>query len=172
MSDESPGQRSIVGGNENFEGPRQDRRIGITWSRRSKLCARKIPNTRRRASSAAKGKVTPPRRKSNRESRTREYLTPAEMETLLESAASGRYGNRDRTLLLVMYRHNLRVSETICLRWEHFDLKAALLLVQRLKHGGCPRPTPYAALNCVPCGNCVVRDRTARTCLSPNAADR
>ena len=40
----------------------------------------------------------------------REYLTPAVMETLLESAASGRCGNRDRTLLLVMYRRSLRVT--------------------------------------------------------------
>ena len=41
---------------------------------------------------------------------------PAEMETLLEFAASGRYGHRDRTLLLLMYRHGLRVSEAIGLR--------------------------------------------------------
>jgi len=38
-------------------------------------------------------------------------------------------------LLLVMYRHGLRVSEAISLRWEQFDLKAGLLSVQRLKHG-------------------------------------
>jgi len=90
---------------------------------------------RKRTPIPVSGKVTPPRRKSNRESRTREYLTPAEMETLLEAAGSGRYGQRDRTLLLVMYRHGLRVSEAISLRWEQFDMKAGLLSVQRLKHG-------------------------------------
>jgi type 1 fimbriae regulatory protein FimB/type 1 fimbriae regulatory protein FimE len=57
------------------------------------------------------------------------------MEALLEAAASGRWGHRDRTLLLVMYRHGLRVSEAISLRWEQFDLKAALFAVQRLKKG-------------------------------------
>src|SRR6266404_5614566 len=94
-----------------------------------------LPKRRRVSRRAINGKVTPPRRKSNRESRTREYLTPVEVETLLEAAGSGRYGQRDRTLLLVMYRHGLRVSETITLRWEQFDLKAGLLSVQRLKQG-------------------------------------
>jgi type 1 fimbriae regulatory protein FimE len=53
----------------------------------------------------------------------------------LEAAASGRYGHRDRTLLLVMYRHGLRVSEAISLRWDQVDLKAGHLAVQRLKNG-------------------------------------
>jgi type 1 fimbriae regulatory protein FimE len=94
-----------------------------------------LPKRRRATRNAESGKVTPPRRKSNRDSRTREYLTPGEMETLLEAAGSGRYGQRDRTLLLVMYRHGLRVSEAISLRWEQVDMKAGLLSVQRLKHG-------------------------------------
>src|ERR1700722_7677008 len=84
---------------------------------------------------AVNGKVAPPHRKPNKATRAREYLTPTEMETLLESAASGRHGNRDRTLLLLMYRHWLRVSETISLRWDQVDLKAGLLAVQRLKQG-------------------------------------
>jgi type 1 fimbriae regulatory protein FimB/type 1 fimbriae regulatory protein FimE len=90
---------------------------------------------RRVAPNAVSGKVAPPRRRPNQDTRTREYLTPGEIETLLDSAASGRYGHRDRTLLLVMYRHGLRVSEAISLRWEMFDLKAGLLSVQRLKQG-------------------------------------
>src|SRR5712672_1874806 len=90
---------------------------------------------RRAAPNAVKGKVGPPRRRPNQDTRTREYLTPTEMETLMDAAASGRYGHRDRTLLLVMYRHGLRVSEAIGLRWEQVDLKAGLLAVQRLKHG-------------------------------------
>src|SRR5260370_27457785 len=90
---------------------------------------------RRVAPNAESGKVAPPRRRPNQDTRTREYLTPGEIETLLDAAASGRYGHRDRTLLLVMYRHGLRVSEAISLRWEQFDLKAGLLSVQRLKHG-------------------------------------
>jgi type 1 fimbriae regulatory protein FimE len=94
-----------------------------------------IPRSRKSASIAVNGKVGPPRRKPNQASRTREYLTPTEMDSLLEAAGTGRHGHRDRTLLLVMYQHGLRVSETVSLRWEQFDLQAGLLSVQRLKKG-------------------------------------
>jgi type 1 fimbriae regulatory protein FimB/type 1 fimbriae regulatory protein FimE len=57
------------------------------------------------------------------------------MEALLQAALTGRHGHRDRTLLLLMYRHGLRVTEAISLRWEQIDLKAGLLAVQRLKQG-------------------------------------
>ena len=95
-----------------------------------------LPKRRGRAPNAINGKVAPPRRRPNRDSRTREYLTPAEVEQLLEAAgAAGRYGARDRTLLLIMYRHGLRVSEATGLRWDQVDLKAGHLLVHRLKNG-------------------------------------
>jgi len=84
---------------------------------------------------AEKGKVAPPVRKPNSNTRSREYLTPTEMEKLMTAATNGRYGQRDRTLLLLMYRHGLRVSEAINLRWDQIDLKAGLLAVQRLKNG-------------------------------------
>jgi site-specific recombinase XerD len=94
-----------------------------------------LPKRRKRPRNAVNGKVAPPLRRPNADTRTREYLTPTEIETMLGSAATGRYCHRDRTLLLVMYRHGLRVSEAITLRWEQFDLKAGLLAVQRLKQG-------------------------------------
>src|ERR1700730_3274882 len=54
----------------------------------------------------------PPRRTSNASRRSREYLTPDEVEKLLKaSAKAGRHGERDRTLILLAYRHGLRVSE-------------------------------------------------------------
>jgi type 1 fimbriae regulatory protein FimB/type 1 fimbriae regulatory protein FimE len=68
--------------------------------------------------------------------RTREYLTPAEVETLLQVAGQvGRHGARDRTLLLLAYRHALRVSELVALRWEQIDFKAGLVHVARVKNG-------------------------------------
>ena len=60
----------------------------------------------------------PPRRTSNLDRRTREYLTPAEVEKLLQASSQvGRHGARDRTLILLAYRHGLRVSELVTMRW-------------------------------------------------------
>jgi integrase len=82
------------------------------------------------------GKTGPPRRVPNRERRTREHLTPAEVERLIAAAGKvGRHGDRDSALLLLTYRHGLRVSELVALRWEQVDLKQGLLHVNRLKHG-------------------------------------
>jgi type 1 fimbriae regulatory protein FimE len=38
-------------------------------------------------------------------------------------------------LIALMYRHGLRVSEAVALRWDQVDLKAGLLHVNRLKNG-------------------------------------
>jgi type 1 fimbriae regulatory protein FimB/type 1 fimbriae regulatory protein FimE len=95
-----------------------------------------LPRRRRKAPTAENGKVSPPRRRPNRELRTREYLTPAEAEQLIAAAAaSGRHRRRDQTLLLLMYRHGLRVSEAVSLRWEQVDLKTGSLHINRLKNG-------------------------------------
>ena len=82
------------------------------------------------------GKVPPPRRLPNTDRRTREHLTPGEVERILAAATGlGRHGHRDATLILLAYRHGLRVSELVALRWEQVDLKAGLLHVNRLRHG-------------------------------------
>ena len=74
--------------------------------------------------------------KTNAAVRSREHLTPQEVERLCRAAGSvGRYGHRDSTLLLLAYRHGLRVSELVSLRWDAVDLKAGLLHVRRLKNG-------------------------------------
>ena len=78
----------------------------------------------------------PPRKRPNAERRSREYLTPAEVEKLLNGAQSvGRHGHRDATLILVAYRHALRVSELTALRWDQVDLAQGLLHVRRRKNG-------------------------------------
>jgi type 1 fimbriae regulatory protein FimE len=93
--------------------------------------------SRRRASPIAQnGKVTPPRRRKNVESRSREYLTPTEVQQALKAAArSGRYGQRDKTLVMLTYRHGLRVSEVVSLKWDQIDLQAGLMAVTRAKNG-------------------------------------
>ena len=95
-----------------------------------------LPKRRRTRPNAVNGKVAPPRRRPNQDTRSREYLTPSETDRLLDAArTSGRHGARDRTLLLLIYRHGLRVSEAVGLRWDQVDLKAGHLAVQRLKNG-------------------------------------
>jgi len=78
----------------------------------------------------------PPRRVTNAERRGREHLTPREVDALMEAARSiGRHGLRDATLILMAYRHALRVSELVALRWDQVDLKEGLLHVRRRKNG-------------------------------------
>src|SRR3974390_1263544 len=79
--------------------------------------------------------VSPGGRPKNAEGRTREYLTPAEVERLLEVAKQNRWGHRDATMLLVAYRHGFRASEVVDLRWDQIDFNTATLHVRRLKRG-------------------------------------
>ena len=89
-----------------------------------------------RRSRATPGSPLPPPRRSNAARRSREYLTPDEIEKVLTAASkAGRHGHRDRTLILLAYRHGLRVSELVALRWDQVDLKAGTLHVARIKNG-------------------------------------
>lgn len=77
-----------------------------------------------------------PERRPNAAIRTREHLTPAEVRALLRAALRrGRYGQRDACLILLAYRHGLRVSEVVSLRWDQVDLRAGHLHVRRSKNG-------------------------------------
>jgi integrase len=78
--------------------------------------------------------VTPTRR-PNAELRTREHLTPSEVEALIEAAKVNRHGQRDATMILVAFRHGLRAAEACDLRWEQVDFNAAVLHVRRVKNG-------------------------------------
>ena len=82
------------------------------------------------------GKVAPPRRRKNSESRSREHLEADEVNALMEAAAKlGRHGHRDQTLILLAYRHGLRVSELVSLRWDMINLKQGHLHITRAKNG-------------------------------------
>lgn len=82
------------------------------------------------------GRLLPPQKPKNTDQRKREYLSDNEVEQLRKAASSqGRHGLRDNTLILLMFRHGLRVSEVIALRWEQVDLKKGHLHVNRLKNG-------------------------------------
>ena len=86
-------------------------------------------------SPATVNRTVRPKRPPNRTLRTREYLTEAEVERLMTAARKNRWGHRDATMLLVAYRHGLRVSELVDLRWEQVDFRTATLHVRRVKQG-------------------------------------
>lgn len=71
------------------------------------------------------------------EVRTREHLLPAEVEAMRQGLrkSKGRHSHRDSTLLLLIYRHGLRVSEASALRWEQIDFNGGTIYVKRVKKG-------------------------------------
>lgn len=73
--------------------------------------------------------------KTNGVLRSREYLTPGEVETLIKAARKNRYGGRDSALIMVAFHHGLRVGELVNLRWEQVDFESGNLHVRRVKQG-------------------------------------
>jgi integrase len=79
--------------------------------------------------------VVMPKRRTNAELRTREYLTDAEVARLAEAAKRNRHGHRDELMIAMAYRHGLRASELVDLRWEQVDFETGNLHVRRIKKG-------------------------------------
>ena len=93
-----------------------------------KLPLRLVPPT-------TENRTVTPTRRPNAAYRTREHLTQAEVERLIKAAGKNRWGHRDATMVLVAFRHGLRVSELTDLRWDQIDFNAATLHVRRVKKG-------------------------------------
>ena len=72
-------------------------------------------------------------RQSNTAYRDREYMTEDEVLKLLQALKRNRQGHRDWLMGLLAYRHGLRVSELIDLKWSDFNEAAGQMLVRRLK---------------------------------------
>jgi type 1 fimbriae regulatory protein FimB len=73
-----------------------------------------------------------------RRERSREYLAPDEVQKLLETSRKeglSRNRERDYCLLLLMFRHGLRVSEACQLKVTDVNLKEKIIHIQRLKNG-------------------------------------
>ena len=82
-----------------------------------------------------KKRTVTPTRLPNAKLRTREYLTDVEVQRLMKAAGGNRWGHRDATMILVAYRHGLRVSELVDLRWDQIDFNHGNLAVRRVKQG-------------------------------------
>jgi len=65
----------------------------------------------------------------------RKHLTRLEVEKLLAATKGARHAARDRCLILLMFRHGLRVSEAIGLKLSDLDMEGRSLHVTRLKRG-------------------------------------
>jgi len=86
-------------------------------------------------------KPRPPRRRPNAESRSREYLHDHEVARLIKTAKRSRNGHRDATMILIAYRHGLRVAELVALQWSQIDLRSGRIHVNRVK-GSIPSVHP------------------------------
>ncbi|HSF29903.1 MAG TPA: tyrosine-type recombinase/integrase [Candidatus Tectomicrobia bacterium] len=116
--------------------------------------------------------TTPPRKLPNGRRRSREYLTPAEVDRLQEAAKRlGRHGHPDATMILLACRHGLRVSELIALRWDQVDLASGLLHVRRRKQG-TPSTHPCVGQSSAPCARWPLPIPTCPMSLSRNERDR
>lgn len=79
-------------------------------------------------------KGTSPNKGHQATGRTREHLEPSEVELLLsEAKRRGRNAWRNYCLILMMYRHGLRVGEAADLRWSDINFADGRILVRRLK---------------------------------------
>ena len=76
-----------------------------------------------------------PQRLPNAALRTREHLTEAEVQRLMDAARKNRWGHRDATMILTAYRHGLRSAELVDLRWDQIEFASGALHVRRVKRG-------------------------------------
>jgi integrase len=83
----------------------------------------------------------------------REYLTEAEIDKLVAAAGDSRNPIRDRLLVLMAFRHALRVSELVGLRWQQIHLDAATIHITRQeRHPWQPRLRAPRAVSVAPLG--------------------
>jgi site-specific recombinase XerD len=108
-----------------------------------------------------------PTRRPNAELRTREHLTPSEVEAVIEAAKANRHGHRDATMILVTFRHGLRAAEVCGLRWD----QARCSMCGGSRTGSRAR-TRWSATRCGPCAGSSGRASRRPSSSSASAVPR
>jgi integrase len=67
------------------------------------------------------------------DNREKNFLTESEIKKFLNATRRGRHSTRDYLLVLMTYRHGLRVSELIDIRIKDLDLDVGRIFVRRKK---------------------------------------
>lgn len=65
----------------------------------------------------------------------RRYLTAREVQAMMLAARQGPTGERDYCLILLAFRHGMRISEILDLRYRDLDLSEGRINIRRLKNG-------------------------------------
>ncbi|MDV1071428.1 MULTISPECIES: tyrosine-type DNA invertase [Klebsiella] len=65
----------------------------------------------------------------------RRFLTGNEVQAMMSAARRGQTGERDYCLILLAFRHGMRISELLDLRYQDLDLAEGRINIRRLKNG-------------------------------------
>ena len=104
----------------------------------------------------AENRAVAPTRLANSKYRSREHLTPSEVEKLIEAAKTNRYGHRDATMLLVAYRHGCELPSFAGSNGHKSTLMVQPCMCVGPKMARRPR-IPSGAMECAPCASSNVK---------------
>lgn len=65
----------------------------------------------------------------------RRFLTAKEVQAMMQAARQGATGEQDYCLILLAFRHGMRISELLDLHYHDLDLREGRVNVRRLKNG-------------------------------------
>jgi type 1 fimbriae regulatory protein FimB len=131
-----------------------------------------------RSPATSKGRNVKSAQTTDAHERAKDFLSATEVATLLDAMKQGRHGIRDHLIVLMMFRHGLRVSEAIGIRRNEVDLDHARLWVRRLTSVAWTSNIPSPATSCAPSSVTAPSHRCAslalhlRTRAAAHAANR